>query len=82
MDYELKKEARELLEKRLKIQQKSFSQGRISTRELIMSQSEYHGARMKEAAAILEYVKAGSAWNTMTGKYDVYFDQYMAKAKN
>ena len=82
MDYELKKEARGLLEKRLKIQEKSFSQGRISTRELIMSQSEYHGARLKEAAAILEYVKAGSAWNMMTGKYDVYYNEYLTKIKN
>ncbi|HRU39107.1 MAG TPA: hypothetical protein P5511_04460, partial [Candidatus Goldiibacteriota bacterium] len=76
-DYELKREARLLNERRLKLQKNNFSQGRISTRELIMTQADFHSSRMKEAAAFMEYIKAVSAWNRTAGKYDAYYNDYM-----
>ncbi len=73
-DYELKKEAAELQGKRLKIEQSNFSSGRISTRELLGTQMEYHTSKIKETAAFYEYVKAVSSWNKMSGKYDGFYN--------
>ena len=73
-DYDLKKEAAELQQKRLKIEQSNFSSGRISTRELLGTQMEYHTSRIKETAAFYEYVKAVATWNKISGKYDGFYN--------
>lgn len=72
-NYELKKSSRELLEQYLEIQNKHFSQGRISTRELLMAHGDYHGAQFKENQAFFEYHKAVNTWNNLTGQYDQYY---------
>ncbi len=75
--YEMSKEARQLTEKRLQLQKKNFSQGRISLRELIMTQADYNQARIKEVTSYVDYIKAVSQWNKISGKYDVYFNEYI-----
>ncbi len=72
-NYELKKSSCELLEQYLKIQNKHFFQGRISTRELLMAHGDYHGAQFKESHAFFEYLKAVNTWNNLTGQYDQYY---------
>ncbi|HDQ26157.1 MAG TPA: TolC family protein [bacterium] len=74
-NYEMKKEAARLQQKRLKIESSNFSQGRISTRELLMAQMDYHTSRIKETAAFYDYIKAVSAWNKINGKYDSYYNE-------
>ncbi len=75
--YEMGKEARQLTEKRLQLQKKNFSQGRISLRELIMTQADFNQARIKEVSSYVDYIKAVSQWNKISGKYDVYFNEYI-----
>ncbi len=75
--YEMGKEARQLTEKRLQLQKKNFSQGRISLRELIMTQADFNQARIKEVTSYVDYIKAVSQWNKISGKYDSYFNEYM-----
>ncbi len=75
--YDMAKEARQLTEKRLQLQKKNFSQGRISLRELIMTQADYNQARIKEVTSYVDYIKAVSQWNKISGKYDAYFNEYM-----
>ncbi len=72
-NYELKKSSRDLLAQYLKIQNKHFAQGRISTRELLMAQGDYHGAQFKESQAFFEYAKAVTTWYNITGQYDQYY---------
>ncbi len=72
-NYELKQSARKLLEQYLKIQNQYFSQGRISTRELLMAQGDHHGAQFKENQAFFEYAKAVTAWKKITSQYDQYY---------
>ncbi|MCX8092702.1 MAG: TolC family protein [Candidatus Goldbacteria bacterium] len=76
-NYEMKKEARQLTEKRLNLQKKNFSQGRISLRELIMTQTDFNQARIKEVTSYVDYIKAVSQWNKISGKYDGYFNEYI-----
>lgn len=76
-NYEMKKEARQLTEKRLQLQKKNFSQGRISLRELIMTQADFNQSRIKEVTSYVDYIKAVSQWNKISGKYDGYFNEYM-----
>ncbi len=80
-DYELKTKARQMQEKRLKLEERDFNQGKSGTRELLMAQTDYNTAMLKEMNALFEYAKAASAWNRINGKYDVYFDMYMKKEK-
>ena len=61
------------LEQYLKIQNQHFSQGRISTRELLMAQGDHHGAQFKENQSFFEYAKAVTAWKKITGQYDQYY---------
>lgn len=76
-NFEMKKEARELTEKRLQLQKKNFSQGRISLQELILTQTDFYEARIKEVSAYVDYIKSVSQWNKISGKYDSYFNEYM-----
>lgn len=76
-NFEMKKEARQLTGKRLQLQKKNFSQGRISLRELIMTQADFNQARIKEVSSYVDYIKAVSHWNKISGKYDSYFNEYM-----
>ncbi len=78
-DYELKKEAKNLQKKRLEIEEKNFNQGRISTQQLLMAQTDYHTARIKEISAFYAYAKAVNSWNRVTGRYDKYYNEYINK---
>ncbi len=78
-DYELKKEAKKLQKKRLDIEEKNFNQGRISTQQLLMAQTDYHTSGIKEITAFYEYVKAVNNWNRITGRYDKYYNEYINK---
>lgn len=75
--YEMANEARQLTEKRLQFQKRNFSQGRISLRELIMTQADFNQARIKEVTTYVDYIKAVSQWNKINGKYDHYFNEYI-----
>jgi outer membrane protein TolC len=75
-NYEVKIKAREMQEKRLKIEERDFGQGRSSTRELLMAQTDYNTAKLKELNAFYEYIKAACAWNRITGRYDTYYNEY------
>lgn len=77
--YEMAKEARQLTEKRMQLQKKNFSQGRISLRELIMTQADFNQARIKEVTSYVDYIKEVSQWNKISGKYDSYYNEYMMK---
>lgn len=76
--YHFKQQARELLERTLKIQTRHFAQGRTSTRELLMAQADFHGAQLKEVSAWRTFRQALNTWNKITGAYDAYY-QDLAK---
>lgn len=75
--YDMQKEVRRLTEKRLQLQKKNFSLGRISLREMIMSQTDFNQARINEVTSYVDYIKAVSQWNKINGKYDKYFNEYI-----
>ncbi|HDT14849.1 MAG TPA: TolC family protein [Firmicutes bacterium] len=76
-DYEKKKKAAGLQEKRLKIEEKDFSQGSSSTRELLMAQTDASTAKISEITAYMEYIKAVNNWNKITGTYNGYYNEYI-----
>ncbi|MBN1595647.1 TolC family protein [candidate division FCPU426 bacterium] len=76
-DYQLKVEARKLYEDTLAIQNRHFSQGRISTRELLMAQGDLHRAQFSEISAYYELIKAINTWKKMTGAYDEYVQAFI-----
>ncbi len=76
-DYQLKVEARELYEKTLTIQNRHFSQGRITTRELLMAQSDFHRAQFSEISSYFEFIKALNTWRKLTGKYNNYSQAFI-----
>jgi len=80
-DYELKKEAKSLQKQRLAIEEKNFKQGRITTQQLLMAQTDYNTSRMVEIGAFYEYMKAVNTWNKITGKYDNYYNNYVNKGE-
>ncbi|MFP4466314.1 MAG: TolC family protein [Candidatus Goldiibacteriota bacterium] len=76
-NYEKKKKAAALQSKRLKIEEKDFSQGSSSTRELLMAQTDASTAKMSEITAYMEYIEAVNNWNKITGVYNGYYDKYI-----
>gem|GEM_PF-5592131 len=80
-DYELKVQSRQMQEKRLKLEERDFNQGKSGTRELLMAQTDYNTAMLKEINALFEYAKAASAWNRINGRYEAYYEEFVKKEK-
>jgi outer membrane protein len=76
-DYQFKVEARELYEKTLSIQNRHFSQGRISTRELLMAQGDFHRAQFSEISSYFEFIKALNVWRKLNGEYNTYSQAFI-----
>ncbi|MBN2754092.1 MAG: TolC family protein [Candidatus Goldbacteria bacterium] len=76
-DYEKKKEATQLQNKRLGIEEKDFKQGRSSTRELLMAQTDASTAKLSEIGSFITYIQAVNNWSKISGKYNGYFDEYL-----
>lgn len=72
--YDLQQQARQLIEKSLTVHNRHFAQGRITTRELLGAQSEYHGSRMEEINAMIAYLQAINEWKKLAGDYEVMMD--------
>jgi outer membrane protein TolC len=72
-DYEMKRQAGQLLSRRLLLQR---SAGAV-VRELMMSQDDYFNAKAAEAGAFAAYAKSVMEWNRINGKYDSYYNDYI-----
>lgn len=71
LNYEAVKEARLMLEKRVKLLQPGASA------ELIRAHLDRFNARKEEAAAFAAYGMAIADWNLVNGKYDGFYNQYI-----
>jgi len=79
--YLLKQDSEKLLADYLAIQNKNFSQGRISTAELLMAQNDCHSAKIKTITALVEYAKAVNIWKKFVGEYDTYCSAWINEGK-
>jgi hypothetical protein len=71
-DYAAMKEARLLLERRVKLLQQSGAGG-----ELLRAHFDRFNARKDEAAAFVAYAMSIADWNLVNGKYDAFYNEYV-----
>jgi outer membrane protein TolC len=71
------KEARLLLEKRVKLLQQAFDSGSASARDALLAHLDRFNARKSEAEAFNAYALAIMDWNRVNGKYDYFYNEYL-----